>query len=134
MKGVRLVRFVGRTDLREVYIKLQSKYLKGRDHLEDVRINARIILKWGLKKWDTRMWTRLILPRVGATGLGSYSQDNGTTRCIKDGEFLNRLSEHHFLKEVSVPLSQSDWITASHQRNKSWLVINEYRILSHFLV
>jgi hypothetical protein len=39
-------------------------------HLEDVGIDARIILKWGLKKWNMRMWTRLMLPRVGASGWG----------------------------------------------------------------
>jgi hypothetical protein len=39
--------------------------------------------------------------------VGSYRQDNGSIRCIKDGKFPNRLRQNQFLKEGSVPLSQT---------------------------
>jgi hypothetical protein len=58
------------------------------EDLADVGINAGLILKWGLKKWDTRMWTRLILPRVGATEWSLVDKIMELPIAEKTGNFL----------------------------------------------
>lgn len=42
--------------------------LKGRDHLEDLDLDGRMIVKLILKKWDEGAWTRLIWPGIGIGG------------------------------------------------------------------
>jgi len=34
-------------------------YLMGRDHLEDLGVVGRIILRWIFRKWDGQAWTGL---------------------------------------------------------------------------
>ena len=38
-----------------MHIRFWSGKLKERDHLEDLEVNERIILKWILKNWDGRI-------------------------------------------------------------------------------
>jgi hypothetical protein len=38
--------------------------LKGRDHLEDLSVNANIILKWIIRKWNRRECTGYIWLRI----------------------------------------------------------------------
>jgi hypothetical protein len=39
--------------------------LRERNHLEDVRVDDRIILKWKSKKWDGEVWTGMLCPSGG---------------------------------------------------------------------
>jgi hypothetical protein len=44
-------------------------YWERRSHLGDVDVDGRIILKWVLKKEDTKLWTQLIWFRIGISGV-----------------------------------------------------------------
>jgi len=52
----------------EVYTRFCWRELKGRNHLEDLLIDERILLKWVLKKSDGGIWTGLIWLRRGSCG------------------------------------------------------------------
>jgi hypothetical protein len=39
-------------------------YLQGRDHLQDIGIESRILLKLILNKWDGRMWNELMRLKI----------------------------------------------------------------------
>jgi len=41
---------------------------EGRDHLEELGIDWRILLKWIFKQWDGVAWTGLIWLRTGTGG------------------------------------------------------------------
>jgi hypothetical protein len=51
---------VARREKLEIRTQFWSENLKGRDHLEDVGVDGRIILKWILRKWDVTVWTGCI--------------------------------------------------------------------------
>jgi hypothetical protein len=42
--------------------------LKGRDHLENLGIDGKIILEWILNRWDGKLWTGLIWLVLGISG------------------------------------------------------------------
>jgi hypothetical protein len=52
--------------MRSIYKTLVWK-LKGRDHLEDLGVDGRIMLEWILNKYIGRMWTRFIWLRIEAS-------------------------------------------------------------------
>jgi len=43
--------------------------LRERDHLENPRVDGRIIIRWMFRKWNVVEWTGLIWLRIG-TGSG----------------------------------------------------------------
>jgi hypothetical protein len=53
----------------EVHTGFWWGYLIERDHLEDLGIDGKKILKWIFKKWDGGAWTGLIWLRI-ETGVG----------------------------------------------------------------
>jgi hypothetical protein len=42
--------------------------LRERDHLGDLGVGGKIILRWNFRKWDVRVWTRLGWLRIGTGG------------------------------------------------------------------
>ena len=61
------------------------RYLREGDHLEDQGINARVILKCILKKWNGT-WAELIWLRIVA---GSCECGNEPSGFLKSGEFFD---------------------------------------------
>ena len=51
-------------DRRGAYRVLVGKP-EGRNHLEDLGIDGRTILKWILEKWDGEAWTELLWCGIG---------------------------------------------------------------------
>jgi hypothetical protein len=57
------------------------------DHLEDLSIDGRIILKWIFRKWDRGAWTDLSEDRHRWTATCECGYDlSGSIKC---GEFLD---------------------------------------------
>jgi hypothetical protein len=42
--------------------------LEGKDNLEDLGIDGRIILRWSLEKWGLKVWTGFIWLRIQTSG------------------------------------------------------------------
>jgi hypothetical protein len=68
--------------------------LKGK--LEDVTVDGRMILKWILRKYGMRAWSRIICLRTG-TVAGSCEDSNAYSGFEKPG--ILRLFEHLYLKK-----------------------------------
>jgi hypothetical protein len=48
------------------WVDLQN--MKGRDHLEDLGVDGKIILEWFLGKYGMKLWTGCIWVRIGTSG------------------------------------------------------------------
>jgi len=53
---------------REAYTGFWWGNLRERDHLGDLGVDGRIILRWILRKWDVGVWTGSSWLRVGTGG------------------------------------------------------------------
>jgi hypothetical protein len=51
-----------------MHTQFLSENLKGRDHLENIDVDGRVILKWILKKYGGRVYTRFIWLGIGTSG------------------------------------------------------------------
>jgi hypothetical protein len=49
--------------------KISVGSFKGRDYLEDLGIEGRIILKWILEKQNRNLWTGFICLRIGTSDM-----------------------------------------------------------------
>jgi hypothetical protein len=54
-------------EIGKVHIGFWWGEMRERDHLEDLSVSGRIILKWIFKKWDGA-WAGLIWLRIGTAG------------------------------------------------------------------
>jgi hypothetical protein len=61
---------------------------EGKNHLENLELDGRIILKWVLRKWDMGACTGSICLRIGTAGC-IYKCGNATSGSIKCGKFLD---------------------------------------------
>jgi len=53
-------------DMGEVYTRFSWRELREREHLENLRVNGKILLKYTFKKWNRDAWIGLLWLRVGA--------------------------------------------------------------------
>jgi hypothetical protein len=51
-----------------VHTRFWWEGLRESDHLEDLRVDGSVILKWIFKKWDGEAWTGLMWLRIGTGG------------------------------------------------------------------
>jgi hypothetical protein len=63
--------------LQETY-KVSSESLKGREHLADLRVDGRIILKW-IKVWDMRVWAEPCTNQYNTTKYSYKKRHHNTT-------------------------------------------------------
>ena len=54
------------------------------EHLEDLGVGGRIVLKWIFRKWDGEAWTGFLWQVAGACECGN--EPSGSIKC---GEFLD---------------------------------------------
>ena len=67
--------------------------LRERDHLEDLGVDGRIILRWIFRKWDVGVWTGSSYFTIG-TVVGTCECGNEPLGSIKCGKFLDLLTTH----------------------------------------
>jgi hypothetical protein len=53
---------------KEVHRGIWWENLREKDHLKDLGVNGRIILKWIFKMWNREAWTGFIWLRTGTSG------------------------------------------------------------------
>jgi hypothetical protein len=77
-------------------IKFCLESLKGRDHLEDIGVDGRIILKRIIWKYFGSVWTGFVCITIGPMA-GSFKYSNEHSCSIKGGGFIDYLSDCQLL-------------------------------------
>jgi len=72
----------------EVYTGFWWGNPRERDHLEDLCVDGRIILRWILRKYDVEAWIGLIWLRIGQV-VCTCKCSNEPSGSTKRGEFLD---------------------------------------------
>jgi hypothetical protein len=72
-----------------MYTLFWLQNLKGRDHLEVLGVDGKIILEWIVGKCGGKMWSGCIWLRTGTSGEFS-EHGNEPSGSIKEGNFLTR--------------------------------------------
>jgi hypothetical protein len=85
-RNIRWASLAARIETGEIYTKFCLENLKGGDHLEDIGVDAWIILKWILKKQCGKLWPDFMLLGI-VTRAGSCEHSNEPSGYIKGGEF-----------------------------------------------
>jgi len=67
-KRMRWAGYVVRMGRREAYTGFWWGNLRGRDHLEDLGLDGKIILEWIFRNWDMGVWTGSSWLRIGTGG------------------------------------------------------------------
>ena len=52
----------------ELYVGCWCGNLRARDHLEDLGVDGKIILRWIFRKWGVGVWTGSSCLRIGRVG------------------------------------------------------------------
>ena len=52
----------------EVHIGFWWRDMSESDHLDDLSLGGRMLLKWIFEKWDGEAWTGLVWLRIGTGG------------------------------------------------------------------
>jgi len=78
------------THKEKMHAKFRWGDLRERDHLEDLGLDGRIILKWVFKTWVEGTWTGLVWLREGQV-TGSCECGYEYSVSIKRGDFLGYL-------------------------------------------
>jgi hypothetical protein len=70
-----------------LYTIFWEETLKGRDHVQDLGVDVRIILEWVLWKYGGKVWTGRIWFRMRTSG-GLCERGDEQSGSIKGGKFL----------------------------------------------
>jgi hypothetical protein len=55
-------------EIEEIHTRFWLENCKGRNHLEDLDIDGKLLLELILEKWDGKVWTGCIWLRIGTSG------------------------------------------------------------------
>jgi hypothetical protein len=101
--------------------------LERSDHLGDIDIDGKMILKWNLKKWDIRIWTEFIwLMHIGMAGPCGSSNEP----FMKAEYFLDQLSDFYLLTDFTESFKEN---ASSHKGCHTHFDLL-YNLLSHTLI
>jgi len=102
---------------------------QGKDHLRDIGVNVRIILKWNLRQWDVKVWLELNWFSVGSSQVLLWIWQ-WTLDSIKSGIFFTSwvsakveriLCTIELVKGKVVPMSKHHSIKAYKRRGVKML-------------
>jgi hypothetical protein len=80
----------------EMHTQFWSKYLKEQDHLGDLGVDERIILRWVLHKWGMTMWIGFIWLRIQTLCQHSLEPSGS----IQSKEFLDQVTTSFFKRTL----------------------------------